>query len=91
MRYLPVRAGREPIEAPPPRPLERIQAGAPPAAVAAAGGLLAGIATFVMARVLSRRRGTRALGRALPRRGRRGGVEIAGSRSFLVDVHVLRR
>lgn len=91
MRHLPVRADHALIEAPPPRPLERAQAATPPAAVAAAGGFLAGIATLVMARFVSRRRGPHAVGRRLARRGRRGGVEIAGSRSFLVDVHVLRR
>jgi hypothetical protein len=55
--------------------------------VAAAGGLVAGFATVVLARLLRTRRGVR-LGRRARRTVQR---EIAGSRSFLVDVHMLRR
>jgi|tagenome__1003787_1003787.scaffolds.fasta_scaffold20429591_2 hypothetical protein len=56
--------------------------------VVATGGLLAGIGAFVLARVLrhsiERPRAVR-IGR-----GRRGAkLDIAASRSFLVDVHVL--
>jgi hypothetical protein len=91
VRHLPVPAGRALIEAPPPRPLQRVQSAAPPATVAAAGGFLAGIATLIVARLATRRRGAHPVGRTLARRGRRGGIEVAGSRSFLVDVHVLRR
>lgn len=91
VRYLPVRAEPRPVEAPSGRALEPRYPAPPPAAVAAAaGGFLAGVATFVLARVLSRREGRRAVVRALRRR-RRGGVEVAGTRSFLVDVHLLRR
>jgi hypothetical protein len=54
---------------------------------AATGGVLAGIATLFLARVVRRglrRQPTLRLG------GRRGGkLDIAASRSFLVDVHVL--
>ena len=63
----------------------------PAAVVAATGGFLAGVAAFVLIRVL-RRRSDRAV--RLARRGalrRRGGVEIAQSRSFLVDIHLLRK
>ena len=91
VRYLPVPAARARVEASAPRPIERMQAAASPATVAAAGGFLAGIATLVVARLLGRRQGRGALIRPLPRRRRRGGVEISGSRSFLVDVHMLRR
>jgi hypothetical protein len=82
-RHLPVLASEaRPIEPVPQAPLA-----AP--AVAAAGGLLAGFVTFVLVRAL----------RARPRRGlfrrRKGGAErafeIAASRSFLVDVHVIKR
>jgi hypothetical protein len=72
------------------RPIEPVQP-APLAApaVAAAGGVLAGFVTFVLVRAL----------RARPRRGlfrrRKSGadraLEIATSRSFLVDVHVGKR
>ena len=56
--------------------------------VVATGGLLAGIGAFVLARILrnsvERPRAVR-IGR-----GRRGAkLDIAASRSFLVDVHVL--
>jgi hypothetical protein len=92
-RYLPVPAGEAAVEAAPPRPIERAQPVPLPVAVAAAAtGFLAGVATFVLVRVLRRHRAERALGRVLSRRGRgRGGLEIAGSRSFLVDIHLLRR
>jgi hypothetical protein len=81
------------VTAPEARPIDRIADSPLPApAVAATGGFLAGIATLMLVRVL-RRSATR------PRRGiglrrRKGGdrsLEIAGSRSFLVDVHVLKR
>ena len=84
---LPAVAGSEP------RPLDRVMdAPLPAPAMAATGGFLAGVATLVLVRLL-RRSATR------PRRGvslrrRKGGdrsLEIAGSRSFLVDVHMLKR
>jgi hypothetical protein len=55
--------------------------------VAAAGGFLIGVATFVIVRVLRRREPTR----LTRRRARRRGQEVMASRSFLVDVHLLRR
>jgi hypothetical protein len=82
-RHLPVLAAEaRPIEPVAPAPLA-----AP--AVAAAGGVLAGFVTFVLVRAI----------RARPRRGlfrrRKSGaeraLEIAASRSFLVDVHVIKR
>jgi hypothetical protein len=67
------------------RPAEPMPLSAPVAA--ATGGVLAGLATIVLARALRhgmRRKPAVRLG------GRRGTkLEIAGSRSFLVDVHVL--
>ena len=63
----------------------------PAAIVAVTGGFIAGVTAFVLIRLL-RRRSDRAV--RLARRGalrRRGGVEIAQSRSFLVDVHLLKR
>jgi hypothetical protein len=71
------------------RPIDRPAEGALPAPLlAATGGFLAGVATFVLFRVLRRGRGSKRLVRV---RRRDRGVEIAGSRSFLVDVHVLKR
>lgn len=73
------------------RVIEPVQQPAlPTPAVAAAGGALIGALTFVLLRVLRRpaRRGTVRIGK----RGRRGrALEISGSRSFLVDVHMLKR
>jgi hypothetical protein len=76
------------------RPLAQVSESFIPApAVAATGGFLAGIATLVLVRILRRsvRRGPRR-GVSL-RRSKRGerSLEIAGSRSFLVDVHMLKR
>ena len=71
-----------------PRVIEpRREASLPAAVVAATGGFLLGVATFVLVRVLRRPRPTRAL-----RLGGRGGKrsEIAASRSFLVDIHLLK-
>jgi hypothetical protein len=73
-----------------PRPVERPRAVALPAAVAAAtGGFLLGVATFVLVKLLRRPRGVASLrlGRG---RGRRKRVEVAASRSFLVDIHLLK-
>jgi hypothetical protein len=82
-RHLPVLAA----EARPIEPVAQAPLAAP--AVAAAGGVLAGFVTFVLVRAI----------RARPRRGlfrrRKSGaeraLEIAASRSFLVDVHVIKR
>lgn len=58
----------------------------PAPAVAAAGGFLMGMATWVAVRVLRGDRRRSALAR---RRGRKS-VEVAATRSFLVDVHLLK-
>jgi hypothetical protein len=76
-----------------PRPIERTSDLPLPApAVAATGGFLAGIATLVLVRVLRRSasRPRRGVGIRRSKRGDRA-LEIAGSRSFLVDVHILKR
>lgn len=69
--------------------LERLTSGplAGPA-LAAAGGFLVGFATFLTARLLRGRGGRRLMAR---RRRRSLERQIETSRSFLVDVHVLRR
>jgi hypothetical protein len=60
-----------------------------PAAVAAAtGGLLIGVATFLLVRVLRRPRP--AALRLGAGRGRGKKVDVAASRSFLVDIHLLK-
>ena len=62
-----------------------------PVVAAAAGGAIVGAITYVLLRVLrrpARQRGAVRVGR---RWGRRGGVEVTASRSFLVDVHMLKR
>lgn len=70
------------------RPVDRLRVATLPAPlVAATGGFLAGVVSFVAVTVL-RGRGRR---RALARRRRFLEREIAGSRSFLVDVHLLKR
>ena len=59
------------------------------AAIAAAGGLVAGAATVAAARVL---RSSGVARRQRPRRGlrrRQGPPSIIASRSFMVDVHIL--
>jgi hypothetical protein len=80
---LPVLAGTEA------RPIERAQRSALPIPARAATGGLVLAATYLLVRLLRRpaRRPAIRMGR---RRGRRN-LEIAGSRSFLVDVHVLKR
>jgi hypothetical protein len=89
-----VQPDRLPVLASQARPLERRLADSPlPApAVAATGGFLAGIATLVLVRVLRRSaaRPRRGVGIRRSKRGDRS-LEIAGSRSFLVDVHILKR
>ena len=68
-----------------PRPIERrVEVSLPAAVAAATGGFLVGVATFVMVRLLRRPRPV-----AL-RLGRRKKTSIAASRSFLVDVHLLK-
>ena len=83
-RHLPVLAAEaRPIEPVRPAPL------ATPA-MAAAGGFLAGFITFVLVRGLRRRpRRHGLLGRR--RNPAERALEIASSRSFLVDVHVVKR
>ena len=81
-RPLPVLAEAHPIDRPQPASL--------PAVVAAAtGGFLIGVATFVLVRILRRPRPVRLRGgRGVGRRGQK--VDVTATRSFLVDVHLLR-
>jgi len=61
----------------------------PAAVVAATGGFLLGVVCFVLLRVLRRPRAARAL-RVGAGRGRGRRVDVTASRSFLVDVHLLK-
>jgi hypothetical protein len=66
------------------------QAALPAPVVAAAGGAMVGAVAYVLLRVLrrpARRRAAVRIGRGRRQRG----LEITGSRSFLVDVHMLKR
>ena len=72
-----------------PRPIERRREVSLPAAVAAAtGGFLLGVATFVLVKILRRSRPART--RIGSGRGRGKRVDVAASRSFLVDIHLLK-
>ena len=73
------------------RPIEPVQP-APLAApaVAAAGGFLAGLVTFVLVRA-ARRTGRSGLIFRRRKSGVDRALEIASSRSFLVDVHLVKR
>jgi hypothetical protein len=70
------------LEKPPPPPLPIVVA-------VGTVGFIAGVIAWTLVRVLRRPRGSSAV-RALGRRRQRG-IEIAGTRSFLVDVHLLKR
>jgi hypothetical protein len=72
-----------------PRPIERrVEVSLPAAVAAATGGFLLGIATFVLVRVLRRPRpASLRLGGG---RGKGKKVDVAASRSFLVDIHLLK-
>jgi len=63
----------------------------PAPVVAAAGGAVVGAIAYVLLRVLRRPARRQAAVRIGKRRGRRGSLEVTGSRSFLVDVHMLKR
>jgi hypothetical protein len=67
-------------------------ASVPAAAAAATGGFLLGVAAFMLIKVLRRP----AAGRSVSRRrarvlAKRRGVEVQGTKSFLVDIHMLKR
>jgi hypothetical protein len=73
------------------RPLEPVRESVLAApVVAATGGVVVAAATYLLVRIL-RRPGRRRAAVRIGRRRRRGALEITGSRSFLVDVHMLKR
>jgi hypothetical protein len=71
-----------------PRPVERREISLPAAVAAATGGFLIGVASFVLVKLL--RRPNAAASLRLGRGRRRKRVEVAASRSFLVDIHLLK-
>jgi len=75
-----------PVERPPMTLAQRVVS-LPAPILAATGGFLAGVATFVLWRIRHPRSRKVRVG------GRRSGkkIEIAESRSFLVDIHLLKR
>ena len=82
-RHLPVLAGPSAL------PIARRPSALPvPAAVAAGGGFLAGVAALTLVRLLRPRR-RRSLRRRAHRREQ--ALEVAATRSFIVDVHLLKR
>ena len=84
----PVRALPAQYEAEPALPVLRTEVRT--AAIAAAGGVLAGAATVAAVRAVSAVGSRAGSSRRLPRRRERPGKVVA-SRSFLVDVHLLGR
>ena len=73
-----------------PRPIERrVEVSLPAAVAAATGGFLVGVVTFLLVRVMRRPRRGASL-RLGGGRGRGKKVDVAGTRSFLVDVHLLK-
>lgn len=73
--------------------LERTHIGSVPVAVVAAtGGFLLGVASFLALRVLRRPSAAHTLARRHGRLiDRRGDADVDSTRSFLVDVHLLKR
>lgn len=74
-----------PVRSQPPRTLAERVVALPAPVLAATGGFLAGVATFVLFKMRHPRRKLR-IGK---QRGKK--IEIAESRSFLVDIHLLKR
>ena len=63
----------------------------PATVIAATGGFLCGVAAFLAVRLLRRPSAGRSLARRRRLLARRRGVDIESTRSFLVDVHLLKR
>jgi hypothetical protein len=87
VRHLPAPVDHEGMELDRPRPVT-----VPATVVAATGGFLLGVAAFVLVRVLRRPGAGIRIARKRSRlAAKRRGVEVQGTRSFLVDVHLLKR
>ena len=86
VRHLPVLAEAGGGQLDVPRPVSL------PATVAAAtGGFLLGVAAFVLVRILRRPSSVRLARRRGRLAARHRGVDVQSTRSFLVDVHLLKR
>ena len=83
VRPLPVLAEARPVE-------RRVEVSLPAAVAAATGGFLLGVATFILVRVLRRPKPVALRLGGGGRRGRGKKVDVAGTRSFLVDIHLLK-
>jgi hypothetical protein len=89
VRHLPVPAGQAATG----QPLDVRRPASLPAAVAAAtGGFVLGVAAFVLIRILRQpASGRRLAARRARALSRQRGVDVQATRSFLVDVHLLKR
>jgi len=85
-RVLPVVAEAEPATA-----IATRKVSVPATVAAAGGGMVLGIAAFMLLRVLRRPNAARSVAKRRKRMQAKRGVEVAASRSFLVDVHLLKR
>lgn len=88
VRHLPVPAAQVQSEA-----VDIRRPASVPATVAAAtGGFVLGVAAFILIRVLRRPSSGRALAARRARKlAKARGVDVQSSRSFLIDVHLLKR
>ena len=86
VRHLPVLAEAGGGQLDVPRPVS-----VPATVAAATGGFLLGVAAFVLVRVLRRPSSARLARRRGRLAARRRGVDVQTTRSFLVDVHLLKR
>ncbi len=87
VRHLPVPLEQQSTELDRPRPVS-----VPATVVAATGGFVLGVAAFVLVRILRRPSAARSIARKRGRlAARRRGVDVQATRSFLVDVHLLKR
>ncbi len=87
VRHLPVPVDPESVELDRPRPVT-----VPATVVAATGGFVLGVAAFLLIRVLRRpNAGLRMARRRSRLAAKRRGVDVQATRSFLVDVHLLKR
>lgn len=89
VRHLPVPATgvQRGMEIDVPRP-----ASLPATAAAATGGFLLGVAAFMLIKVLRRPSAGRSMSRRRARvLAKRRGVDVQASKSFLVDIHMLKR